>query len=110
MYRCCMVLAAKGGKLADLSVGDVLELFNAEDRLGVDVRSRPALFKVIREMGVFRPDVPAWRALRRYGQLERGGARRPPPDRLSGYPGPLRRLLGRAPARCRLRDGRQALP
>ena len=69
MYRCCMVLAAKGGRLADITVGDVLELLNAEDGLRADVRSRPALFKVLREMGVFRPDVPAWRALRRYGQL-----------------------------------------
>jgi integrase len=69
MYRCCMVLAAKGGRLADISVGDVLELFNTEDGLRADVRSRPALFKVMREMGVFGADVPAWRALARYGQL-----------------------------------------
>ena len=69
MYRCAVIVATKGGKLADLTVGDVLELLNAEDRFRADVRSRPALFKVMREMGVFRPDVPAWRALRRYGQL-----------------------------------------
>lgn len=69
MYRCAVVLAAKGGKLADITVGDVLELFDAEDHLRADVRSRAALFKVLREMGVFGPDVPAWRSLKRNGQL-----------------------------------------
>ena len=68
-YRCAVLIAAKGGGLADITVGDVLELLDAEDRLRADVRSRPALFKLLRVMGVFRADVPGWRALRRSGQL-----------------------------------------
>ena len=51
--RCAVLIAAKGGRLADITVGDVLELLDAEDRLKADVRSRPPLFKVLREMGVF---------------------------------------------------------
>lgn len=66
--RCTTILAAKGGRLIDITVGDVLELLEVEDRLQADVRSRPATFKVLRELGVFRADVPGWRALRRTGQ------------------------------------------
>ena len=67
--RCAVIIAAKGGRLVDITVGDVVELFDAEDRLKADPRSRPATFKVLREMGVFGADVPAWRSLRRRGQL-----------------------------------------
>jgi hypothetical protein len=69
VLRCTLLLAAKGGRVADITVGDVLRLLEAEDRWKSDLRSRPALFKVLREMGVFASDVPAWRALRRSGQL-----------------------------------------
>ena len=69
MLRCTLLIAAKGGRIAEITVGDVLQLLEAEDRWKSDLRSRPALFKVLREMGVFAPDVPAWRALRRSGQL-----------------------------------------
>ena len=69
VLRCTLLMAAKGGRIADITVGDVLELLEAEDRSKSDLRSRPALFKVLREMGVFASDVPAWRALRRGGQL-----------------------------------------
>ncbi len=67
--RCSVIIAAKGGRLVDITVGDVVELFDAEDRLKADPRSRPATFKVFREMGIFGPEVPAWRSLRRRGQL-----------------------------------------
>ena len=77
--RCTMVLAAKGGRLFDITLGDVLELLEVEDRLQADVRSRPATFKVLRELGVFRADVPAWRALRRSGQ-------RSPEELVDRYP------------------------
>jgi integrase len=69
VLRCTLLIAAKGGRIADITVGDVLELLEAEDRWKSDLRSRPALFKVLREMGVFAADVPGWRALRRSGQL-----------------------------------------
>jgi integrase len=67
--RCSVIIAAKGGRLVDITVGDVVELFDAEDHLKADPRSRPATFKVFREMGIFGPEVPAWRSLRRRGQL-----------------------------------------
>lgn len=69
MFACAVVIAAKGGGIVDITVGDVFELFDAQDRHRSDRRSRPALFKVLREMGVFGSEVPAWRALRRAGQL-----------------------------------------
>jgi len=67
--RCAVIIAAKGGRLADITVGDVVELFDAEDHLKADPRSRPATFKVFREMGIFGAEVPAWRSLRRTGKL-----------------------------------------
>ena len=67
--RCAVIIAAKGGRLIDITVGDVVELFDAEDHLKADPRSRPATFKVLRQMGIFGAEVPAWRSLRRSGQL-----------------------------------------
>jgi len=67
--RCAVIIAAKGGRLIDITVGDVMELFDAEDHLKADPRSRPATFKVFREMGIFGAEVPAWRSLRRRGRL-----------------------------------------
>ncbi|MGP8206651.1 MAG: tyrosine-type recombinase/integrase [Acidimicrobiales bacterium] len=67
--RCAVIIATKGGRLADITVGDVVELFDAEDHLKADPRSRPATFKVFREMGIFGAEVPAWRSLRRTGKL-----------------------------------------
>ncbi|HTW10907.1 MAG TPA: hypothetical protein VME46_25630 [Acidimicrobiales bacterium] len=69
VFRCTVVVTAKGGKLADITVGDVMELFGTEDRCRTDWHSRHATFKVLRDMGVLGPGVPSLRELRNIGQL-----------------------------------------
>jgi hypothetical protein len=69
VFRCTVVLAAKGGKLDDITVGDVMELFGTEARSRADMHSRHATFKVLRNMGVFGRGVPSLRELRSVGQL-----------------------------------------
>jgi hypothetical protein len=60
-FRCAVIVAAKGGTLADINVGDVLEVLDAEARLRGQRRSGSATFRLLREMGIFGPDVPSLR-------------------------------------------------
>ena len=69
VFRCAVIIAAKGGKLADITAGDVLEVLDSEDRLRERMAYGPATFKVLREMGVFGPGVPTLREVRSTGQL-----------------------------------------
>jgi integrase len=70
VYRCALILAARGGTMQQITVGDVVELFAAEDR------SRPAasggrttFYRVLRDLGVFGDEAPAMlRGLRTRGQ------------------------------------------
>lgn len=70
MYRCALMMAAKGGVLADITVGDIVELFDAE----ADVRVSPSdgralLYRTLHNMGVLNPTAPpTLRALRTAGQ------------------------------------------
>jgi hypothetical protein len=68
LFRTAVIIAAKGGKLADITIGDVLEILDAED----DVRSRAssgsATFRMLREMGIFGAGVPTLREIRSTGQ------------------------------------------
>ncbi|MHB1853356.1 MAG: site-specific integrase, partial [Acidimicrobiales bacterium] len=66
--RVAMILAAKGGVIADITIGDVLEVLEAEASLRGDVRYGSASFKVLREMGIFGPGVPTLREIRSSGQ------------------------------------------
>ena len=62
-----MIIAAKGGKLADITVGDVLEVLQIEG----DLREAPsgsATVRTLREMGIFGPDVPTLREIESIGQ------------------------------------------
>lgn len=65
-----LVLAAKGGVLADVTVGDVVELLDAQARVLVDAPSHGTLFyRLLRSLGIFGTDAPATlRALRTRGQ------------------------------------------
>lgn len=63
-FRCAVIIAAKGGTLADITIGDVLEILDAERGLRRRSDSVAATFKALREMGVFGPDVPTLREIR----------------------------------------------
>jgi integrase len=91
LYRATLVLAAKGGKLGDVTVGDVVELFDAQASLRASPASGRTLFyRVLRDMGVLGPGAPSTlRALRTRGQ-------RSPEDLIDRYGiacGPVRDLL-----------------
>jgi len=68
LFRTAVVIAAKGGILADITVGDVLEVLEAELGLRGQMRSGSATFRVLRRMGIFGADVPTLREIRSLGQ------------------------------------------
>jgi integrase len=70
LYRAALVLAAKGGTLKEVTVGDVLELFDAQARLLTSpANGRTHFYRLLREMGALGPSAPpSLRALRTSGQ------------------------------------------
>jgi hypothetical protein len=69
-YRTALILAAKGGGLGEVTVGDVVELLDAEGSLLSHSVTRGALFyRLMHHLGGFGPDAPATlRALRTSAQ------------------------------------------
>ena len=67
-FRCAMIMAAKGGTLSDIVVGDLLEILDAEAAVRGRVPYGAATLKVLRSVGVFSPDVPSLRELLSEGQ------------------------------------------
>ena len=67
-FRCAMVMAAKGGSLQDITMGDVLEILDTEIALRGRAASGSATFKMLAELGVFDPGGPSLRELRSIGQ------------------------------------------
>jgi len=90
LYRSALIVAAKGGGLADITIGDVLELFDTEDLRSSPADGRALFYRVLRQLGIFGPDAPsALRALRTNGQ-------RTPEQMIDRYGlrcGPVRDLL-----------------
>ena len=70
LYRGALIVAAKGGVLGDITVGDVLELLDAEADLHVKVSAGTAVFyRMLHEMGIFTGQPPArLREVRTRGQ------------------------------------------
>jgi len=70
-YRAALILAAKGGTLAEITTGDVLELLEVEAAAhGTSVGATHLFYRVLRTMGVLGHDAPATlRELRTRGQL-----------------------------------------
>ena len=68
VFRCAVIIAAKGGMLADITIGDVLEVLDAERVVRARRDSGAATFRVLREMGVFGPGVPTLREILDTGQ------------------------------------------
>jgi hypothetical protein len=87
LFRTAVIIAAKGGGLADITIGDVLEILDVEAELRGQTRSASATFRVLREMGVFGAGVPTLREIRSSGQR------------------PIEELVDRYPIACRpIRD------
>jgi hypothetical protein len=88
LYRAAMIVAAKGGSLQEVTVGDVVELFDAQ----AEARASPAagrilFYRLLHEMGVLgpaAPPTPAGAAHRRPAQPR--GADRPLPPQLRSCP------------------------
>lgn len=70
LYRAALILAAKGGTLRDITVGDVVELFDAQVKLRANPASgRVFFYRLLHQMGIFGPGAPpTLRALRTTGQ------------------------------------------
>ena len=70
LRRAAVILAAKGGVIASMTIGDLLELLDTEAEVHGAARSDAAAsYRLLREMGVFGPAAPArLRELRTAGQ------------------------------------------
>ncbi len=68
MFRSAVIIAAKGGTLTDITIGDVLEILDAEGTLRCRSSSGAATFRMLREMGIFGPGVPTLWEIRDTGQ------------------------------------------
>ena len=109
MLRCTLLIAAKGGRIADITVGDVLGA--PRGRRSLEVRSplSPGTVQGAPGDGRVRADVPGVEGAASQRAAQRGRARRSLPDRLPAGPRAVRLLPERAPAVGRLRDCRLAL-
>jgi integrase len=90
-YRSALVLAAKGGTLGQVTIGDVVELFHTEDTVQVNPTSgRPTFYRVLGELGNFGDQAPA-----RLRGLSIAGQRTPEEliDRYALDSAPIRDLL-----------------
>jgi integrase len=70
LRRAAVILAAKGGMLAGIQVGDLLELLDTEaEMLGAVRADAAACYRVLRQLGIFGPAAPMrLRELRTAGQ------------------------------------------
>lgn len=67
-FRTAVIIAAKGGALAEITAGDVLEVLDAERELRGRNPSGSATFRALRELGILGADVPTLREIRSIGQ------------------------------------------
>jgi hypothetical protein len=71
LRRSAEIIAAKGGTLADVTVGDALELMDREaETFTCPTRDHKVFYRMLRELGVFEDQAPQrLRAFRTAGQL-----------------------------------------
>jgi hypothetical protein len=89
LFRVAVMIAAKGGAVSDITIGDVLEVLDLELALRGHSRGGAATFRVLRELGIFGDGVPTLREIRSSGQ-------QPVEDLVDRYPiayRPMRGLL-----------------
>ncbi|MFZ0714006.1 tyrosine-type recombinase/integrase, partial [Mycobacterium sp.] len=89
-YRVAQILACKGGVLAEITIGDLLELFDAENVVRATRGGQVTFYGILRELGLFGERAPlTLRALYTSGQ-------RTPEELIDRYVigrGPIRDLL-----------------
>lgn len=68
VFRSAVIVAAKGGLLADVTAGDVLESLDAEREVRRQAVSAAATIRMLREAGILGGDVPSLREVRSRGQ------------------------------------------
>jgi hypothetical protein len=69
LRRASLILAAKGGGIGDITVGDVVELLTADAAAGRSGSHAPVFYQVLHQLGVFGAQAPArLRELRTPGQ------------------------------------------
>ena len=70
LRRVATILAAKGGLVRDITVGDCLELLRIADDLQIHAgATSPYFYQLLRTAGVFEGAAPTTRALKTQGQL-----------------------------------------
>jgi hypothetical protein len=70
LRRIAAILAAKGGQVADITIGDCLELLQiAGDLLRSADATSPYFYQLLRAAGIFGRAAPSGRALKTQGQL-----------------------------------------
>jgi integrase len=71
LRRSAEIIAAKGGTLADITVGDALELMDREaESFTCPTRDHKVFYRMLRELGIFGDEAPErLRAFRTAGQL-----------------------------------------
>ena len=70
LRRIATIVAAKGGRIADINIGDCLELLRiADDLQASPAASSPYFYQLLRTAEVFGKTAPAVRALKTQGQL-----------------------------------------
>ena len=90
LRRATLILAAKGGTIADITVGDVLEILDTETSARSAAAQGAVFYRLLRQMGAFGEKAPArLRELRTPGQLTPAGLI----DRYSLACRPVRDLL-----------------
>jgi integrase len=58
VYRAAEIVAAKGGQLAGITVGDLLELLDTESATLTSVTDVAVSYQLLRSMGIFGPGAP----------------------------------------------------
>jgi len=90
LRRATLILTAKGGTIADITVGDVLEILGTETSARSAASNGAVFYRLLRQMGTFGEQAPArLRELRTPGQLTPAGLI----DRYSLACRPVRDLL-----------------
>ena len=94
LRRAATILAAKGGLVADITVGDCLELEELQGGAGMRRTNRGAgLYGVLHSMGVFGADAPSTlRAFATQGQLSPRADARPLRHRMRSCPADAQRV------------------
>jgi hypothetical protein len=68
LFRTAVIIAAKGGTISDIVIGDVLEVLDAEFAVRGKTPTGGTTFRMLRELGIFGVGVPTLREIRSPGQ------------------------------------------